>query len=314
MRNPVSTVLWILLIVQSGTSLAQQSTVRDDKLPSGRQTVTADTLALHMSSAVDSLVSKERESVAVLKKILQKIDTTASPARDSSSSGLDDVRLSLGRNFDFVNGLRADDVYADIDAFFPNAFGDSSRIGIEAGFIQSLSFTKDSTLTKLPQWVNGTLQGTDTVVAAVPSLITSVKSINLILFADITVRVCPSLFLVGHADVRRKDVTFELTRRSIPGDSSWPSIETKTAYDASYGVGALFHKQSGDYLVRIKPILGFGLFDDKPGFAYIVQYLLAEVNHDLRFGGEIRGRSFTELEISIYLAKGFSLQDLAHLF
>lgn len=272
----------------------------------------AQTEQNHNLSPLDTVISVSEENLQRLRRIKGSATTSESDKGTTSEGG---VSLSFGGSFDFVTGLKMSDIYGDVTGFYPRPFSRDCPLGIAAGIVQSLTMTRDTTSLKLPRWVNGTLQVEDT--AAISPSLESVSSNDLLLYAGLTFQFNESLFGVFHADVRKKDISYRVAYHvQDSSESVRDTVANRriTGYDASYGLGGIFHHTEGGYLITIEPILGFGLFNGYGGFSYIVRFTLAEKIHDIRFGGEIRGRNTDAPDISIHIAKGFALSDLAKLF
>ena len=104
-----------------------------------------DTTSRSESHLILQLLEEARNDIG---KLVNEVDSLKGDK--DTLSALSPYSVSIGANFDFIDGLRAEDIYADLNVrvdLFENESGKlfpGKPVGIEIGFFQNKSFSQDT--------------------------------------------------------------------------------------------------------------------------------------------------------------------------
>ena len=253
-----------------------------------------------------------------------------------------EILFSVGGNVNFLDEVRLNGIYYDIDVFLPELWKKSKglkRFGIEARFAQGRLDVGKDTIANNATWiyrVNDTLG-----VRQSYQVVSSEESdyLNLSLNPTYALGQDKNLYLVAFFEYfrrtnKRSFATGILSQDSISiGSETIPTSPRTNSTSNSeeifhlfnYGLGfKLYHKVGKSVILNIRPVIGLGAFSGNRDFFYHTRFEVIEVDKGFKFGGEIRGfvgtpngerpsQGMLDLYdpfVNIYIAKTFGFNAL----
>ncbi len=231
----------------------------------------------------------------------------------------DTLSLSIGASFDFINGFKPNDIYADIGIFLPDIWSWYSNkvkknkkhmLGLDLGLSQGQSIVIDTSEFGLNSDVIP-----DSILGGAVKRINNERTTNLSIYGDITYH-CNKLdyiFFLAHAEFRRRDFKTEVEVEKSRPDSTATHIIKTSFSEGFFGGGFKFRYDQKNFQIEFKTVLGATVVSEnrgKGGFTYLIKFKLRENIINIKFGGDIRGKGLDEPEVLIYIAKEFSFSKL----
>ncbi len=255
------------------------------------------------------------------------------------------VQISLGANFDFINGINTNAVYAEIGGFLtevwtPFKYDDFSKFGIDIGLINNRSITT-SERDNLNDFYFESIPDDDTLRKQISNEIEQVIETSqeyLSVFFSPTFKLTKYLYFATHFEFRKVDVTktteFSLTNpdtsivdsRNIaeevlarePFNLEESKEEKFTVNESIFGFGGILYIDDHPFTLKVKMLIGW---NTEPGrifssefnksFGYNTSFSLVEKGIGLKLGGQLRGLFDSgKPEFSIYLTKQFPVSKL----
>lgn len=263
----------------------------------------------------------------------------------------DEAVVSIGTSFDFLDGVRAADLYADLRVFSPSLWG---AFGVQGGIYQgrissSATPTADSLDSFLFESPVGPVDsaGGQLVRARTFRRHMSRRQNNLGLYMGLNRAIGPNLYwVIAQLEVRRQDVRLAirdtvLTDTTIRIEPARPlrtatvpvtRVFGETLYSPSVTTGLRLDMHRPGFDVILQPLVGARLrdctFDFLPRsqtgtrrsctvkphfFHWEITYEVEASKSGIKLGGEVRGFQDREPEILVFLAKEFTVEKLAEL-
>lgn len=248
--------------------------------------------------------------------------------RNRANPIVPDAKLTLGANFDALNGIKLSSFYSDLNVFIP---GEKIKTwGFEAGiyrnqYISGFEPVGDTTIL-FP--IKGTLAGDS--VKAVKHLITG-KIQNLI--TGIGLFFSPTLTLtrrdapisiywnLPYLEVVQQSVSYDSTQTQlVSSDTAYVKVRdlqrqsstALTMYNGYFGTGLTTRLLNDNFDIRIRLVTGLLNNPSKWRPFYLCKFdLTARTFGGLRLGGEVRGTNQVKSTvIAIYFGKDISFDQL----
>ena len=244
--------------------------------------------------------------------------------------------ISIGANFDFLDGLKTNDVYSELSLLITKIFGEKSKWGLYAGIYQSKTVSDADTVNEsIDLFLNAVNEDSVEITHQELRIITNKEKSNLGLFFSPTYQKSENFYWNLHFEIQKKDFLFITNETVLDSDTSIIEMPNSMLiehnshpdyrsvdYYPYFGAGfMLLHgDETADIMLRV--ILGYSNstklvdYDEKTEhhFFHLTQFKITEKNNGIKFGGEVRGIGNYAPEITIYLAKEFSLNILNTLF
>lgn len=260
----------------------------------------------------------------------------------------DPASLYIGYNFDFLDGVRANNLYYHLNLNFLSLsdFGELNRIGLESGISQNRTIATDST--GLDSFFSfgpvADEEQRDSLFIRYENKIVKTQIDYLSIYFSPSFRLNRKLttnnFYVGlYSEILQKKFIYEYKRdettafiRPKPPEYNIyyvrPNPIKSTITLINWGPSIQYYHISDNIKFHIRGIWGKSYTNDndklgfgtpKTGEFYIVNFDITERKNLISLGGEIRGDDLGSPDpldlkspnISIYIAKKFSLQKLA---
>lgn len=246
--------------------------------------------------------------------------------------------FSLGANFDFLDGVKPNNLYASINVFVPTLFGRCKESvfawGFEGGLFENRSVSKRDTIIIRNTYTTPYPTNKDTIVQISQTGTRIRENIidNLGFYACMTlslyekksigVYLMPLYFEVRRQRTRYNDIdSYTSTNSSIVPvlqgiqSSPPPSTEinfTTWHYSPAANLFLMYNDTAIDWRVKLMPYCIYRADGDITDIAYIYKFNLIEKSAGLEIGGEIRGRYKNPgAEFILFLGKRFCLKKLA---
>jgi hypothetical protein len=263
----------------------------------------------------------------------------------------DEAVVSIGTSFDFLDGARAADLYADLRVFSPSLW---KAFGVQAGIYQGrISSNATPTPDSLDKFIFETPVGP---VDSAGGQVVRIRSFrrhmsrrqnNLGLYMGINRAIGPNLYwVIAQVEVRKADVRLSIrdtvltdtTVRIQParplrtGTVPVTRVFGATTYTPTVTTGLRLDMHRPGFDVILQPLIGTRLrdcsFDFLPSgqtgtrractiephfFHWEITYEVEASKSGIKLGGEVRGFMDREPEILVYLAKEFTVEKLAEL-
>ena len=287
----------------------------------------------------DSLSATER----FLKAAIDSLKNTVDSLKRVSSLKDSPYKISIGATFNFLEGLKANDLYAELSIFVPHLFGSTDpksswrSIGLYTGFYQGRSFTGGDSLRFNSR--ETTLTTSKFIKIEKEIIEKSEKEIaNLGLYFSLTLKAREHLYLTLYSEVRKRDIIKDTKERIVKSDTTigdvFPQEDTlrtgsvniiapefiRTNYRYYFGFSPLLNYSDDDnnITLQLNPVLGYNLTSPgKNAPFFLFQLKLTERRSGIRLGAELRtllGNHAEKPEILIYLVKEFPITILTKLF
>lgn len=252
------------------------------------------------------------------------------------------IRVGVGATFNFLTGVSATNVYADVTAFLPHIWTPQSRrFGMDAGLYNARTVRADTAIESRTNW---RVPNEDTTLVRVVSqrrqralrrqidrlgfyLAPTLRLTNsLYLFAQAefaenvvsgsvvsSVSGSPDTLLISRTDTARlRSFNPRNAPRGIAPTIDTTNLQKATVLEPFYTIGALVSVMKSGVEFRVKPQFGYGQPFGQAGAYYAVQFRLTDFTHGFKLGGEVRGlANQTQTTVLVYLAKDFGLKRLA---
>ncbi|MDX1672904.1 MAG: hypothetical protein R3211_11220 [Balneolaceae bacterium] len=250
------------------------------------------------------------------------VSNTDSLAVDGNTSDLHSA-LGLGANFSFINGLESNNIYSDLVVNDLDLWNIGAQKRVQLGFelfiTQGRSFTPSSK--NRIQFFDPVITGGDTL--SIPGRVDE-EIISLSFLTSLTLKLpgIDHFYPKIATEIRQLEI-----REAINEDVSIPdSLASLTPLDPSVssntdsrwfaGAGGILVLDSEDVKAKIGINWGTTIFilENKTRRTFIGNFTIREKSIGLKLGGQIRDINKRDIEISLYLAKEFSLKKLAEVF
>ena len=252
-------------------------------------------------------------------------------------------RLSIGANFDFLDGPKVNDVYYDFDIFIHDVIKTKRGYvwGLESGIVQNRSISVDSTRNRRYETRKILQQNAALDTVSLQRTLSTYESKaridHLSLFLAPTYRFNKSFstnnfYLQIYAEVLRRTTEVSRKQEIISRDTSIVAVANLdpdfvnrlpvknmryTTTEGNFGLGLKYYHVTDDVEFQASAILGVSVRNSgflRSGF-YLLGFNVTERSNLIRLGGEIRGDlPAYEPIIHIYIAKEFTLKKLTELF
>lgn len=234
--------------------------------------------------------------------LIAQVDSTSSLKSSSKYSEIDSsyAKVSIGATFAFSSEFKDSDFYSDISLFFPKIW---NNVGLFFGINQSTSIKIDSTYT-------GDIASEQ---------IKNSKSKNITLFASVNYFLQNHIYMVGHAEVRKIDFSYDL--QSLDSGTSLKKYKGRY-YKYFYGVGPFLSISSIENKVNfnLRILLGhihhkdpYRITGDKyiDSFAAYIPFEIRFLDSGIKLGGELRWETNTFYnDFIVFGAKEFSTKKI----
>jgi hypothetical protein len=265
----------------------------------------------------------------------------------------DEAVVSIGTSFDFLDGVRTADLYADLRIFSPSLWPRRTiprrwGIGVQAGIYQGrISSPSSSTPDSLQSFVFDKVVQDTLIRERQYRRQTSRRQNNLGLYLGVNAQLAQDLYwVVAQMEVRKEDVRLSI-RDTTVADTTFRSTPSRvfnekvipvshvfgsTAYIPSFTTGLRLDMHRAGLDLILQPLVGASLrgcsFDFlvspntgvRRACSNELHFLHWEITYEveapksgIKLGGEVRGFGSNDPEILVYLAKEFTLQKLSEL-